>query len=148
MDLAHHLYTLTFEGKLYLAPISPNVSNVLDIGTGTGIWAMDFADEHPSAVVLGTDLSPIQPTWVPPNLKFEVDDCEAEWTYPDNYFDYIHIRTLTGCIKDWNRLYTQAMRYVVLVLDLGSRFRLLSNQHQVSEARRLHRAHGTRPRGR
>jgi hypothetical protein len=109
---------------------------------------MDFADEHPSAVVLGTDLSPIQPTWVPPNLKFEVDDCEAEWTYPDNHFDYIHIRTLTGCIKDWNRLYTQAMRYFVLAFDLGSRFRILSNEHQVLEARRLHRAHGARTRGR
>jgi len=110
MDLAHHLFTLTFDGKLYLAPVPSNVSNVLDIGTGTGIWAMDFADEHPSAVVIGTDLSPIQPTWVPPTVKFEVDDCEAEWTYPDNHFNYIHIRSLNGCLKDWPRLYTQAMR--------------------------------------
>lgn len=33
----------------------------LDIGTGTGIWAIDFADEHPETTVIGTDLSPIQP---------------------------------------------------------------------------------------
>lgn len=35
---------------------------MLDLGTGTGIWAIDFADEYPSANVIGTDLSPIQPT--------------------------------------------------------------------------------------
>lgn len=120
MDLAHHLFTLTFDGKLYLAPIPSNLSNVLDIGTGTGIWAMDFADEHPSAVVIGTDLSPIQPTWVPPTLKFEVDDCEAEWTYPEKYFDYIHIRGLSGSIRDWHRLYAQAMRWdLILFLDVA-----------------------------
>ena len=28
----------------------------------------DFADEYPNTEVIGTDISPIQPTWVPPNL--------------------------------------------------------------------------------
>lgn len=54
--------TLILDNKLYLAPIEKNVQKVLDIGTGTGIWAIDFADEHPSATVIGTDISPIQPT--------------------------------------------------------------------------------------
>ena len=34
-----------------------------------GLWAIDFADEFPEAEVTGTDISPIQPTWIPPNLK-------------------------------------------------------------------------------
>ena len=54
--------TLILDNKLYLAPIEKNIQKVLDIGTGTGIWAIDFADEHPSATVIGTDISPIQPT--------------------------------------------------------------------------------------
>lgn len=29
----------------------------------------DFADEYPEAEVIGTDISPIQPSWVPPNLR-------------------------------------------------------------------------------
>lgn len=29
----------------------------------------DFADEFPNAEVIGTDVSPIQPSWIPPNLK-------------------------------------------------------------------------------
>ncbi|KAH1807053.1 hypothetical protein KXX35_009054, partial [Aspergillus fumigatus] len=44
----------------------------------------DFADRHPSARVIGTDLSPIQPHLVPPNVQFEVDDCCDEWTYSVN----------------------------------------------------------------
>jgi hypothetical protein len=29
----------------------------------------DFADEYPGAAVIGTDISPIQPSWIPPNLE-------------------------------------------------------------------------------
>lgn len=41
-DLQHHLYSLTLDGRLFLSPIEQNVRNVLDIGTGTGIWAIEF----------------------------------------------------------------------------------------------------------
>jgi methylase of polypeptide subunit release factors len=30
------------DGKLYLAPIKPNLQHVLDVGTGTGSWAIEF----------------------------------------------------------------------------------------------------------
>lgn len=81
---------------------------VLDIGTGTGIWAIDFADEYPDTTVLGTDLSPIQPDLVPPNCRFEIDDARDEWTYPNDYFDFIHIRSLFGSIDNWGKLYREA----------------------------------------
>ncbi|KAK3399758.1 S-adenosyl-L-methionine-dependent methyltransferase [Sordaria brevicollis] len=111
MDLAHHTYTVTLGGKLFLAPLDKKkVQKVVDIGTGTGIWAIDFADEFPNAEVIGTDVSPIQPSWVPPNVKFELDDCNAEWTWPDNTFDFIHIRFLVGVVEDWYKLFRQAYR--------------------------------------
>jgi hypothetical protein len=71
-----------------------------------GIWAIDFADQHPECEVVGIDLSPLQPTYVPPNLQFEIDDFEGDtWGYADNKkFDFIHARSLVGTVKDWPKL--------------------------------------------
>lgn len=99
IDIQHQLFVLTLHGALHLAPIGEGVQNVLDLATGTGIWAIDFATKYPSASVLGTDLSPIQPTYVPPNCRFEVDDVEDDWTYSDS-FDYIHGRLLLSCFNN------------------------------------------------
>ncbi|KAH8679298.1 S-adenosyl-L-methionine-dependent methyltransferase [Ilyonectria robusta] len=110
MDINHHLLSLSLEGKLFLAPLKDDVQKVLDIGTGTGIWAIDFADQYPNAEVIGTDLSPIQPTWVPPNVAFEIEDCTEEWTFKPNSIDFVHMRYLYGSIGDWHALLKEAYR--------------------------------------
>ncbi|KAL1962493.1 hypothetical protein VTN77DRAFT_9614 [Rasamsonia byssochlamydoides] len=107
MDMQHHIYLLIFGGQLYRAPLPNHVGRVLDVGCGTGLWAIDFADMHPEATVIATDLSCIQPTWVPPNLRFEIDDAEEEWSFSQP-FEYIHIRSMAGSIADWPRLLQQA----------------------------------------
>lgn len=43
MDLLHHIYNLILDGEIHIAPIK-DPQRVLDIGTGTGIWAVDFAE--------------------------------------------------------------------------------------------------------
>lgn len=71
------MFRLFHDNRLALAPIPETTKNVLDIATGTGIWATEFgivksqpkprvpltspAEEHPLCKVVGTDLSPIQP---------------------------------------------------------------------------------------
>ena len=60
MDFTHAEMMLVLDNNLYLAPLrSPQ--RVIDLGTGTGLWAIDFADAYPEAQVIGNDLSPIQP---------------------------------------------------------------------------------------
>ncbi|OTA97732.1 hypothetical protein M434DRAFT_391659 [Hypoxylon sp. CO27-5] len=109
-DITHHYLTIMLDDKLFLAPVKDDMEKVLDVGTGTGIWAIDVGDQYPKAEVTGTDLSPTQPLWVPPNVKFEIDDCTKEWTWPSNTFDFIHIRYLFGAIADWTALFRQAFR--------------------------------------
>jgi methylase of polypeptide subunit release factors len=43
------MYYLTLGGKLYIAPIpvEQKLHRVLDLGTGTGIWAIDFGELFP-----------------------------------------------------------------------------------------------------
>lgn len=47
---------------------------------------------------------------VPPNVKFEVDDCEELWTFPEK-FDVIHARYLAAAIVDWPKLVAQAFQF-------------------------------------
>lgn len=63
----------------------------------------EVGEQFPSATVIGVDLSPIQPVWIPPNVEFIVDDIEDEWVYA-NDFDYVHLRFVGICIKDNSRL--------------------------------------------
>ncbi|OCL03488.1 methyltransferase domain-containing protein [Glonium stellatum] len=107
LDLFHHLFTIALGDKLHLAPIPSSKSiRILDIGTGTGIWAMEMGEKYPDAEVIGNDFSPIQPRWVPPNVEFEVDDCESPW--PERLpFDFIHSRYMAGSIQDWPKLIRQ-----------------------------------------
>lgn len=63
---------------------------------------------HPSASVKGIDLSPIQPAWVPPNLKFEVDDYNKEWLSSSKY-DLVHSREILGTVPDWVAFYKKAL---------------------------------------
>lgn len=66
-----------------------------------------MGDKFPSAEILGLDLSPIQPHWVPPNVQFLVDDVEAEWLNGDGY-DFVHLRNMIPILKSPVGLLKQA----------------------------------------
>jgi len=52
---------------------------------------------------MGNDLSAIQPPWVPPNVRFVIDDVESPWVH-QTPFDFIFCRYLAVCIADWPML--------------------------------------------
>ncbi|KAF7553131.1 hypothetical protein G7Z17_g3842 [Cylindrodendrum hubeiense] len=104
MDITHHILTLGLGDKLHLAPLEKDKVHAY------GPFASDFADGYPGAEVIGTDISPIQPSWVPPNVRFEIEDCTRDWTFASAFADYIHMRWLFGSIKDWDVLCAEAFR--------------------------------------
>ncbi|KAI0405260.1 S-adenosyl-L-methionine-dependent methyltransferase [Xylaria palmicola] len=107
LDLQHQLFCITIGGKLNVCPLPEKPKRVLDIATGTGIWAIEFASQYPDTEVIGTDLSPIQPVYLPENCKFEIDDAEDEWTFNEP-FSFIHGRALMSCFDDPARVVKQA----------------------------------------
>lgn len=54
--------------------------------------------------MVGVDIAPTQPEWVPPNCRFELDDIEQPWTWKTNSFDFIFARDLILAVRDWPRL--------------------------------------------
>ncbi|RKL19265.1 hypothetical protein BFJ68_g3539 [Fusarium oxysporum] len=92
LDLQHHLFLLTFDERLHAAPLPKTLNRAFDAGCGTGIWAIEFADEHPD---------------IPPNASFYVDDLEEPWDY-SNKFDFVFARFLTGSILDWPKFFSES----------------------------------------
>ena len=110
MDIQARAMTLATGGILHHAPVIQPMK-ILDCGTGTGQWAIEAGDAYPAAEVVGIDLSPIQPAWTPPNVKFEVDDVEDNWTWEDGTFDLIFARLLvSGSIKNRRNFLQHAFR--------------------------------------
>ncbi|KAJ5895681.1 Phosphoethanolamine N-methyltransferase [Penicillium taxi] len=46
-------------------------------------------------------ISSHQQKWVPPNLRFVLDDVNQEWMFPSESFDFIHVRGLAGSVEHW-----------------------------------------------
>jgi metalloendopeptidase OMA1, mitochondrial len=77
LEYQYEILKQVMDGKSWLAPLSKKrpPRRVLDIGTGTGTWCIEFGDKFPEADVVGTDLSPtLMPNMSSPNVSFIVDD--------------------------------------------------------------------------
>ncbi|KAI8246293.1 Secondary metabolism regulator LAE1 [Colletotrichum sp. SAR 10_96] len=74
-------------------------------------WAVEMGDIFDNVEVIGTDLSAIQSEWVPPNVKFEIDDVESPWIQ-DEKFDYIFCRFMAASIADWPKLIENIYKYI------------------------------------
>ena len=82
-------------GNHYLAPLSPPLPLILDVGTGTGIWASDMARLFPAATVVGIDLSALsfqQP--MSENCLLRTGNVFTGLPFPDAFFSYTHQRLL------------------------------------------------------
>ena len=62
------------------------------MGTGSGRWVIEVADDYPTAHVIGVDLSPIQPTDVPTNAEFILMDLTQGLEFDDGTTDLVQSR--------------------------------------------------------
>ena len=46
LDMIHEMMLTLLDRDLFLAPIGDSPQRVVDLGTGTGIWAIDFGKIH------------------------------------------------------------------------------------------------------
>ncbi|KAM0421405.1 hypothetical protein ACHAPT_010759 [Fusarium lateritium] len=111
LNLLHVAYTALWGDKLCQAPIK-DVQRIVDIGTGTGHWAIEMAVAHPQAVVIGMDIAPVQQELVPSNVEFQIHDCNQELMMSKNSVDFIHMRGLAGSIEDWTSVHRQAFEAI------------------------------------
>ncbi|KAG8927373.1 hypothetical protein FRC01_007569 [Tulasnella sp. 417] len=130
LDLQHEILK-SAAGGLYLArdavqrALSPradgSVPRILDLGTGSGKWAVDMAKEFPQAEVIGLDLAPVHPSEKPPsNCRFILGDCNTCLNDPsyEGAFDMIQAR----CIVNGVLNYSNFIRHIWKALRPGGVF--------------------------
>ncbi|KAM0473859.1 hypothetical protein ACHAPX_007907 [Trichoderma viride] len=98
-------------GRLGQAPVDSQ-AQVLDVATGTGVWALQYAEQHPESTVLGVDLSITKPQGLlPNNCQFQQLDAEnGEW--PQAQFDYIHFGYVITCFDDTKAVMKKAFDHM------------------------------------
>ena len=67
---------------------------IVDIGTGSGLWAIDMADDYPNTRIIGTDISPIQPNDIPPNCEFRLENLLEGLYLHNGTVDLLHSRLI------------------------------------------------------
>lgn len=80
----------------FMAPLD-NPSTLLDVGSGTGRWIIEMAQQFPNARVTGIDVAPTTPS-APLNAQFVQHDILKGLPFPDASFDYVHSRLLVAAI--------------------------------------------------
>jgi SAM-dependent methyltransferase len=102
-DFQHWALYMLFRGRLHFAPISPAshpLAKILDVGTGSGRWAIAMATHFPEGAVWGVDahLPPPDITGPLPRNCFlhhgDVLEGLRFQTLPSGLFDLVHQRMI------------------------------------------------------
>lgn len=109
-DLYHTLFRMVLT-KNYCAPVNLDGSEVLDIYTRTGIWAIQIGEDVESCHVIGNNDCPMQCAVVPPNVNMEVCDINdsQDWNWRHK-FRLIFARHLGGVVGDLRFFVNQCYR--------------------------------------
>ncbi|RUS25737.1 S-adenosyl-L-methionine-dependent methyltransferase [Jimgerdemannia flammicorona] len=101
----------------YLPPINVKLlgdAKVLDVGCGPETWATELARKYPSSRVTAIDLVETagpRPDR-PPNYQFLIADALQPLPFPDNTFDFVHMRLMSHAFSaaDWKPVLKELKR--------------------------------------
>lgn len=112
LAITYQAYFSVLGDQLTLGPIPRSAKRILEVGTGTGDWAIAVAERYPRAEVIALDITTsFHPASGPPNVTFELDDAQDEWTDTEP-FDFIHIRGLAGAFSNWGAIYGEVSKHL------------------------------------
>ncbi|KAH0536012.1 hypothetical protein FGG08_007095 [Glutinoglossum americanum] len=85
LDIFHHMINLSLNGVLHLAPIG-NPERILDIGTGTGTWAIEMVESTPPNRKGNINMLIVVDRHTKPGGWVEFQDLDIQMYSEDNTF--------------------------------------------------------------
>ncbi|KAG8945441.1 hypothetical protein FRC04_000816 [Tulasnella sp. 424] len=148
LDLQHEAVRIMLEGRLYqtpelvrqaLAQAEDGTINILDVGAGSGRWAIEMSEEFADAKVLGIDLalpSVLSDTTrsLPSNCSFRVLDVNQDLAKLDLTFNVIHTRFVEPGINDTDLFFYDVARLLRpegALLLVGANAQIVDDQGKV-----------------
>jgi ubiquinone/menaquinone biosynthesis C-methylase UbiE len=117
-----------------------DVQRILDLACGPGGWVLDVARTYPGKQVVGVDVSQLMVAYASmqareqklPNASFQIMDILKPLAFPDNSFDLVNARFLTGLMPTgaWPELVQECMR----ILRPGGIIRLTEFEATISNS--------------
>ncbi|GAB5594005.1 hypothetical protein Unana1_08905 [Umbelopsis nana] len=99
LDVQHALFKKHLGGKLSVTEI-PKEGLIVDLAAGSGIWAVEVAQERPEATVVGIDLTHVSAP-APTNCSFKIGDLREKLEFDNNSVDFVHSRALVLASLNW-----------------------------------------------
>ncbi|KAJ7439783.1 S-adenosyl-L-methionine-dependent methyltransferase [Mycena latifolia] len=113
LDDMHSGFRQYFGGQLCLAHIAKErPGKIIDLGCGSGAWAIQAAVKFPDAEVLAVDISPLPDRTLPSNVVFARGDVTKELNFDPETFDIVHCRFVVAHIQNARDAIERAARLV------------------------------------
>ncbi|KAJ7350572.1 S-adenosyl-L-methionine-dependent methyltransferase [Mycena albidolilacea] len=74
--------------------------NILEIGAGSGAWAIQAAKLYPEAEVVAVDMNPLPSRPLPPNVRYQQLNVLQPFPFEAGSFDVVHIRLVLCHLPD------------------------------------------------
>ncbi|KAJ7265989.1 S-adenosyl-L-methionine-dependent methyltransferase [Mycena haematopus] len=113
LDELHLAFTKYFGGKL--CPISLDEmrpTRILELGCGSGAWAIQAATQFPAAQILAVDRSPLPNRYIPPNLIFQIADLSKAVDFGPDKFDLVHARFVLSHVSNGQDAFRRFARLI------------------------------------
>ncbi|KAJ3279552.1 hypothetical protein HK104_001375, partial [Borealophlyctis nickersoniae] len=141
----HYMLRYAYQGN-FLSPVDEALKSqgamVLDVGCGSGIWALEMGTDYPHATIHALDLAPVFPTSIKPtNVHFQIHDATTPLPFPDGTFDLVKMRFLVVGLKkeQWPAVVAELAR----VTKPGGYVELCEPQwHAVDDVPAMAKLHG------
>lgn len=108
---------------------------VLDVGSGSGSWAIEAAQAHPEMTLIGVDISQRMVQYareqavlqrVDDRVEFHTMDALRKLEFPDDYFDLVNLRFGVSFMRTWD--WYNLLNEMIRITRSGGTIRLTDNE--------------------